>query len=372
VGREATVGDPVQSVSWWRILILAGSIICISVLHFLAPESLVLWYNLFHHLYILPIVVAAIFFGWRGGVAAVGFAALCHSPYVLMIMAQNNPPGFLVSQGAEVFDFFLSGIVTGILADRERRQKKALEKINLQLSAVYRELQNNFEQMKRSERLYALGQLSAGLAHEIRNPLAGIEGAAAIVRNNPDSLNKRQECLEIILKECSRLNRLVTNFLEFAKPRAPYYQRVLLSPVMDSVIELASHAIGRKNILIRKEVTPDSLLLLCDPEQIKQVILNLTINAIQAMPDGGEIRLSGKVREDQILLRIKDQGLGVEVGMLDKIFDPFFTTKDNGTGMGLSVAHQIVSQHGGMLTAQRNEDSGMTFTVQLPVQHGNL
>jgi two-component system sensor histidine kinase HydH len=247
-----------------------------------------------------------------------------------------------------------------------------LEKTNLQLGAVCRELQNNFEQMKRSERLYALGQLSAGLAHEIRNPLAGIDGAATIVRNNPDSISKRQECLEIILKECSRLNRLLTNFLEFAKPRSPQYQRVPLSQWLDSVIELASHAIGRKGILIRKEIIPDSLLLPCDPEQIKQVILNLTINAIQAMPAGGEILLSGQARQGEIFLRIKDQGLGVEAGMLDKIFDPFFTTKDNGTGMGLSVAPQIVSQHGGMLTAQRKEDFGMTFTVQLPLQHGNL
>jgi signal transduction histidine kinase len=366
------MADPIQPGGGWRIAVLSSSIVAISGLHFLTPESLGLWYNLFHHLYVLPIVIAAIFFGWRGGLIAAGFSALCYAPYLLLIFrAQPSTEEFLVSQGAELFDFFLSGIVTGILADRERRQKRKLEKTNQQLSNVYRELQNNFEQMKRAERLYALGQLSAGLAHEIRNPLAGIEGAALLVRNDSGSAQKREECLAIIQKECRRLKRLVSNFLEFAKPRSPQYRRVQLESLFDSVIGLASHAIGHEPIQIHKVLAPNLPSCSCDPEQIQQIILNLTINAIQAMPEGGEIVLAAAKQGENFLLQVIDQGRGVEAGLLDKIFDPFFTTKENGTGMGLSVAHQIVAQHGGSLTAKKNERQGMTFSVWLPLHQGS-
>jgi two-component system sensor histidine kinase HydH len=365
-------GGPMQQGNWWRILILSLSMIAISGLHFLSPITLGLWYNLFHHLYVLPIVVAAIFFGWRGGVAAAGFAALCYAPYLLLTFRhQNLAQDFLISQGAELFDFFLSGLVTGILADRERRQKRELEKTNQQLSVVYRELQNNFEQMKRSERLYALGQLSAGLAHEIRNPLAGIEGAALLVRNHPDASQKREECLDIIQKECSRLKRLVTNFLEFARPRSPQYHEVQLELLFDSVIGLASHAIGHHPITFQKRLPPNPPSFSCDPEQIKQILINLTINAIQAMPEGGEILLAAAKQGEYISLQVQDQGQGIDSELLDKIFDPFFTTKEYGTGMGLSVAHQIVAQHGGSLTAQKNAGLGMTFSVLLPLHPGS-
>ncbi len=221
--------------------------------------------------------------------------------------------------------------------------------------------------MKRGERLYAIGQLSAGLAHEIRNPLASIAGASAILRRSPQSEDRRSECLDIIHKECERLNRLLTNFLDFARPRAPKYQRTDIDPLIDSVLELASHAIGRRGIALRKEVASNLKPLECDPEQLKQVLLNLMINAVQASPDGAEVVVAARMREGQMLVEVRDQGCGVSPEHRERIFDPFFTTKDNGTGLGLSVAHQIVEQHGGILTAEANPKRGMTFSLLLPL-----
>jgi two-component system sensor histidine kinase HydH len=344
------------------ILVLGG-------FHFLTTASQNLWYNIFQHLFILPIAMAAIYFGWSGGLVSAMLAAACYSAPILI---QRPFQAFLVSQRAEIVDFFLVGLVAGVLAERERKQKLALQHANQQLSRIYQELQDNFERMKRSERLYAIGQLSAGLAHEVRNPLASIEGAVTIMQQEPGSVERRLEFLEIIQKECRRLNRLLTNFLEFARPRTPQYQKAEMGLILDSVIGLGTHAIGQRAVTFRKEIGANLPSLECDPEQLKQVILNLTINAIQAMTEAGEIVLAARPKEGKILVEVKDQGGGINPDLLDRIFDPFFTTKENGTGMGLSVAHQIVVQHGGLLTAKSNEYGGMTFSILLPLQHGRV
>ena len=356
-----------------QVAVPALVIALISVLYYATQNQLVWMHNILQHLYFAPIAAAAIYFGWKGGIGAALLAGLCYTPHVLMGLTEGTESRrYIASEATEIVDFFLVGLIAGILADRERKQKESLQRTTTQLNAVYQELQRNFERMKRSERLYAIGQLSAGLAHEVRNPLASIGGAAAILRKKPGSEERREEFLEIIEKECLRLNRLLTNFLEFARPRPPQYQSVELRPILESVAGLAAHAVGRRKIELRIGPGTDVPPVKCDPEQIKQVVLNLTINAIQAMPDGGEIVLSTLRDGARVAIEVKDQGPGVSPEHLDRIFDPFFTTKDTGSGLGLSVAHQIVSQHGGILTARNNPDRGATFSLLLPLQHGRV
>ena len=134
------------------------------------------------------------------------------------------------------------------------------------------------------------------------------------------------------------------------------------------MIDLAAHAIDRKPIQLKKEAPPDLPALECDPEQVKQVLLNLLINAIQASPNHSEVVLSARSEDSKVVIQVKDQGCGIAPEDREKIFDPFFTTKESGTGLGLSVAHQIVEQHGGVLTAEANADKGMTFAVVLPLR----
>jgi len=138
--------------------------------------------------------------------------------------------------------------------------------------------------------------------------------------------------------------------------------------VLDSVLDLASHATDGTQIVLRKEVCGDLPKLECDPEQLKQVLLNLVINAIQATNGLGEVVLLSARQNDKILIQVKDEGCGVSSENLDKIFDPFFTTKENGSGLGLSVVHQIVEQHGGLVTAENNRGKGMTFSLWFPVR----
>jgi signal transduction histidine kinase len=231
-------------------------------------------------------------------------------------------------------------------------------------------LEKNFENMKRVERIYALAQLSAGLAHEIRTPLASLEGAAALVQRETLSEEERHEFLDIIQKETRRLNRLLTSFLEFARPRNPDLQRVEIGEILDSVLLLVRHASDTSRLELLKQIEPGLPMLECDPEQLKQVLLNLVMNANQAMPHGGTVLLEARRDGANISIDVHDQGSGIDEDNLDRIFDPFFTTKENGTGLGLSVALQIASQHRGILTIARNSPQGVTVRLSLPLQSG--
>jgi signal transduction histidine kinase len=178
---------------------------------------------------------------------------------------------------------------------------------------------------------------------------------------------KIKRCIEIIESECSRLNGLLTNFLNFARPRSPQFQSVHLDSLLTDVIELAEHAVNRREIHFRKEINDGLTDIECDPEQLRQVLLNLLINAIEASGEGTTVCMFAGIEEDTIVLRVIDEGSGVAPADIDKLFDPFFTTKETGTGLGLPVAHQIIEQMGGNLSARRNAGRGMTFSVALPL-----
>lgn len=347
-----------------RIAVVAVGIVSASLLHFFTPPHFMLWHNLFQRLYYLPIVYAAGYFGWRGGVLASLAAAVLYIPHILI--AWHHMPDYAANQYAEIILFFLVGATTGVLADRERRQRKELQATTEQLSRVYRELQDSFEQLKRADRMSAIGELSASLAHEIRNPLGSIEGAAQILEQPQTTDEMRREFLTVIRKESRRLNRLLSDLLDFARPRRPEFQRVDVDRIVSSVVTLVGHTAEQHGVEIRRNLSSSSTKLECDSEQLKQVILNLTINAIQAMPNGGVIEISATEKDAGVEIAVSDQGCGIPAENIEKIFDPFFTTKETGTGLGLSVAHQIIMQHGGAITAERNADGGMTFSIMIP------
>ena len=347
-----------------QVSAVVAGVLAVSVLHLITPLSALHWHNIIQHLYYLPIFYAGLSFGWRGGVAAAALAGFSNAPHDFL--SYNVLPHYAIDQMLDFPLFCAAGILTGILAERGRNQRADLERTTQRLTEVYQQLQDNFERMKRAERLSALGQLSAGLAHEVRNPLASIAGAAGILQRNLRQERRDTECLEIIAKECQRLNGLVSNFLDFARPRTPNYQATDVRQMIDSVMSLASHAVGNRAIPLLTEIQTSLAPVECDPELIKQVLLNLIINAIQATPDGGKVVLTSAAHHDRLVIEVRDEGCGIGEADRDRIFDPFFTTKENGTGLGLSVAHQIVEQHGGILAAETNSGIGMTFRLSLP------
>ena len=349
----------------WRGLLLAA-VGSIGVLQYLTPPPVVLWLYVLQRLYYIPIALAGLSMGWRGGLSVAllsGVAFAIGTPPIWTV-----PRVDVLDECLEICVFSLVGVVAGLLTDRQRKQERALRNTTDQLRQAHRELQENFESMKRAERLSALGQLSAGLAHEIRNPLASIEGAANVLQHETQSEERRREFLDIIQKESRRLNRLLTSFLDFAKPRHPDLRRVEVHDLFDSVILLARHAGDTHRLQLKKEIQPGLSTVECDPEQLKQVLLNLVMNAIQAMPRGGNIVLAAQQDETTGTIEVRDQGCGMSDDDLDRMFDPFFTTKERGSGLGLSVAHQIVSQHKGTLTVARNSSEGTTIRISLPLR----
>jgi len=354
---------PVRN-SRMQIVLVAAGIVGTSLAHYLTPAELILWHNIFQRLYYLPIVYAAVSFGWVGGLVAALLSGVFYAPHIFTTW--KDFPGYVINQYAEIVLFFMVGVTTGLLADEQREKSRELEETAGELVRVNQELRDSFEHMKRADRLAAIGNLAAGLAHEIRNPLASIEGAAGILDGGQITEDQRQEFVGIIKKECRRLNRMLGNLLDFARPRSPQRQSVRVEPLLESVISLVGHAAESAKVRWRKVVVPSDAVLNGDGEQLKQVILNLVLNAMQAMPDGGEICLMARFENSSLLIEVSDQGGGIEPENLDKIFNPFFTTKEQGTGLGLAVAHQIVSQHGGILRARNNPDRGMTFSILLP------
>jgi signal transduction histidine kinase len=347
--------------SWAELGAIGLAVVATSVGHYYTSTGLLALHELFTRLYYLPITYAALYLGWRGGLAAAALSAISYIPHIFT--AWHHMPDYAMNQYAEIIVFFLVGSVTGVLADVGRRQRRALEAATMQL-------RESFEQIKRADRLSAIGQLSASLAHEIRNPLASIDGAANLLEQPALDQEIRSKSLAVIRKECRRLNRLLTDLLDFARPRRPEFHAVDLAGVVDSVIALVAHTAAQSRIQVRKNFPAGLPPVECDAEQIKQVLLNLTINAIQAMPEPGEIEIAAAPAPGGVSIVVRDQGRGVDRAEMEKIFEPFFTTKANGTGLGLSVAQQIVAQHGGALAAEPNDGGGMAFSVTLPLRHG--
>ena len=346
--------------------LLFAAVGAIGSLQYLTPPTSLHWLYVLQRLYYVAILVAGLDMGWRGGLTAALLSSAAFAvgtPSIWTVSRVNQ-----LDQCLEMCVFCLVGVLTGVLADRQRKQQGALRETTIELSLAHQELQQNFESMKRAERLHALGQLSAGLAHEIRTPLASIEGAAAIVQRVSHSEERCHELLEIIQKESRRLNRLLTSFLDFAKPRRPDLKVVEIDELFDSVIALAQHAGNNRRLELRKEMPPGLSTLECDPEQLKQVLLNVIMNAIQAMPQGGTIVLAVRQNGNTVNIDVHDQGCGISEDNMDRVFDPFFTTKESGSGLGLSVADQIIRQHGGMLTIARSSPEGATVRISLPLK----
>jgi two-component system sensor histidine kinase HydH len=346
------------------VFLIAAMLTSIAVLTFVIPATDVSTHNVLHHLNFLPLMIAGMLFGLRGAVYTSLFAFAVDAPVI--VRHWYTWPLDAKDQVVELMIFSLAGLVAGYLSDRERSQRRSLEHTREELERVYLELRENISKMKKAERLSAAGQLAASLAHEIRNPLASISGAAGILQRKTANPEYQHDSLEIIQIESQRLNKLLTGFLNFAKPRSPRLQRTNLNELMLSVLSLVSHAAELNGNTFSHTPLPTGSEIDCDPEQLKQVLLNLMINAIEASPAGSEIRLRTAIRDGVCAIEIEDDGSGIPADAADRIFDPFFTTKPKGTGLGLAISSMIVSQHGGTLSFQAGPRGGAIFRIELP------
>ena len=222
----------------------------------------------------------------------------------------------------------------------------------------------------KQERLIVLGRLSSVLAHEIRNPLAGISAAIQVLGGKIAEADPRRKYVGMILKEVERVNDIVKNLLDFSREGRAYMMPARVRTLIEHALEQFAQQFEHAGICVETDHDDDLPVVVCDVEQMGRVFRNLIANAVDAMPRGGTltVRTAHDAATGQVTVSFEDTGIGTDVADLGELFSPFYTTKTKGNGLGLPVALKCIEEHGGTITAQRGEPCGLTMVVQWPVK----
>lgn len=223
--------------------------------------------------------------------------------------------------------------------------------------------------VRQADRLATLGRMAANIAHEIRNPLAALTGAIEVLAADGAPPETRGRLANIVLKESGRLNGIIKQFLEYARPAALARARVNVADALDEVLVLLDHRAGPGTLKLVREFPP-SLMWDVDPQQFRQALWNLCLNAFEAMPGGGELRVGAEVTDGALVVRVTDTGEGVAPEDAAHIFEPFYSTKTSGTGLGLAMVQRIAQDHGGRVDVHSELGGGCTFRITVPAHHG--
>jgi PAS domain S-box-containing protein len=228
---------------------------------------------------------------------------------------------------------------------------------------------NTQKAMMRQEKLASIGRLSAGVAHEINNPLTTILTTAMLIQEDLDPEDENYGELETITKETLRCRKIVSSLLDFARQSEPSKKENDINEIISEIIVLTKKQAAFKDVDLVHELAADIPTVPVDRGQIQQAIINLVINAIEATDSGGKIMITSscKLKKDRVVVRITDTGSGISSDDIDRLFDPFFTTKEEGTGLGLAITHGIIEQHGGTIDVESTLGQGTTFQIILPV-----
>lgn len=222
----------------------------------------------------------------------------------------------------------------------------------------------------RAETLMVLSEVAAGVAHEVRNPLTTIRGFVQLLQVKLGEENEYSKYLQLILAEIDRANKIISEFLVAARPKEAKKQLVDLNKIVTETLLLVESQAILQDVEVTKELSDELPLLELVETQIKQVLLNLTRNALQAMPDGGTLSIITYSQDDWVWIKLRDTGVGMPPEHLNKLFSPFFTTKEGGSGLGLTISHRIVKNHGGTIQVESSPGKGTTVTIKLPVTKG--
>jgi two-component system sensor histidine kinase HydH len=228
------------------------------------------------------------------------------------------------------------------------------------------EIRSLEKELRRSERLAALGKMAAGVAHELRNPLSSIKGLAMLLkerRNNTEA----EESADLLVKEVERLNRSISELLDYARPAKLQRHMASLAGIVGKAVSLVQADAGSLAITISVDIPVDLPQVFVDVDKINQVMLNLLLNGVQAMPEGGDLTISATQDGEYLLLVLRDSGEGIATDRLPRIFDPYFTTKSNGTGLGLAISAKIIEEHGGSIKVSSREGEFTEVCLQLPL-----
>jgi len=365
-GADAAGRVPWRDLASWRMLLAVWLFIAaIGVAHYATAAAHHWMHDILRRLYYLPIVLAAFGCGLRGGLAASLVTSLTYIPHAFFLHGRHDPaPG--IEKVLELVLYNAVGAVAGWLADLERRRRVELQRVLAEQRQLQREL-------VRAGRLSALGEVVAGIAHEVKNPLHALAGTAEVIDPLIPGDRDERRLWDLHVAEIARLQRVAERFLTFARPTPPVRAPVDLRDVVVRVADLVGADARRKGVQVECELPPEPATVLGDRDQLAQIGLNVAVNAVQAIGRGGRgegrIRLSivSERKDGRALwaLRVENDGPPIAEDEREHLFDPFHGAQDGGTGLGLSISSRIADQHDGWLEAA-NGGLGVTFALWLP------
>jgi len=365
---------------WWTVISLL--VIIISILHYTTPTMKWQYHLIFMQSYFIPILLAAFQFGIRGGLGTAMAVSILYFPHIMLQwggLVEGNLMRFL-----QIFLFNIIGYLTGLKAGQERSEKLRYQETAEKLQNSYQQLQEKTrkieemeDQLRLADRLAVIGELSARLAHEVRNPLGSIRGVVDILKDESPQTKKIQEFLDILVEETDRLNQVVEDYLNYSKqPKKEKVRFDVRDIIRNSEMLLLSRA--QKADISILTLFPDSAMFLeGHPGQLQQVIINLILNGIQASREGNEITLKATQLTSAksqtlgwdiggILVEVSDQGAGIEKTEIENIFKPFYTTRQEGTGLGLAIVKTICEQNKWRFKVKSQPEQGTTFSILIP------
>lgn len=357
--------NPSRATAVVRVFGLIAAIALITGLHYVTDPSRVLLHELFNYLCFIPIIVAAYWFGPWGGVTAALLTSAAFIPHIRMAWASNLP--YATSRYAQILVFHVTGLLVGILASFQRQLTLRYRDAANALEIRNQDLIDSQQQLRKAERLSALGEIAAGFVHEVRNPLAAMRGALDIVASKAPKDTPESEFTEIARKELVRLDSLIGDFLAYARPREPERRLTSLSAVLERVAVLLRPQAERAQVTVETVGLDQLPSLMIDPDQIAQVIINIALNGIQASPTGGTLRIEASTTGTHVVIDVIDQGPGIPAEHHGRLFEPFFTTKPHGTGLGLALSQRIVTAHRGTIELRVAPSSGTIVRIMLPI-----
>lgn len=352
--------------AYWPAFVIVISLGFITYLHYTTAPGLSRLHVVYRYFYFLPIVYAALRYGFRGGLLTALTASLVFAPYIFFNW--GNFPEDGLNDHLIIVVFCGVAILIGITIDRLRQAQAAQAHTVSQLEASLRQLAVQSEELRRAQHLSALGMLAGGLAHEIRNPVGIIRACAQLLAM--ESHPEIAESTAIIQQETSRIETLIQELLDYAGGQRLDRKPTSVLPLLQRVGERIKPLITTHDIDLQLDTDPALPLVELDADQIERALLNLCINAIQALNGTGQLILkTGQtlIPVPALEICVIDSGPGIPLAHQPYIFDPFYSTKDNGTGLGLSVVHRIITDHGGNIRIESAPVKGTIFIIHLPL-----
>lgn len=328
----------------YRISIIAILVVGISSVHYLLELKYHHYHILYRELYYLPVILGGLWFGLRGALATAVGITICFLPFIFLTWEGFSPDDF--SRLMELLLLYIVGLILGLFRDRERI---ALKKI------------------LKTERLAAIGRALAGVAHDLKTPLIAIGGYTRLVQKKMKKGDPDYGKLDIVINETRRLESMIREMLDFSRPLVLNCCKGDLRTTLEECLDIVEHQGEKRKVNVETRFTSHLPVLSFDDSRMKQCIINLLINAIQASPEGEAVIVRTSVKNGLVNVDITDRGKGIPPEKEEEVFLPFFTTKSDGTGLGLPIAKKIVEAHEGKLEVREGAVKGATFRVSLPV-----